>query len=88
VTDPRHSHALTRDQAYEAVRDAILRIVPDADLANLDADASLRDELELDSLDFLSFVELLSGSSGVPITEADYPRLRSIGSCLEFLANR
>ena len=40
---------------------------------------------ELDSLDFLTFVELLSGATGRPIPEADYPQLRTLNSCVSLL---
>lgn len=80
--------ALTPDAARAAVAAAILRIVPDADLDDLDDDARLRSELELDSLDFLSFVELLSSATGVRIDEVDYPELVSTGSCIAFLTSR
>jgi len=46
----------------------------------------LRDELEPDSLDFLSFVELLSTGSGRRIDEDDYPALRTMTDCITFLS--
>jgi hypothetical protein len=52
---------LTQQNARTLVGNSLLRIVPDADLDALQDEALFRDELELDSLDFLSFVELLSG---------------------------
>lgn len=67
---------------------AVRRIVPDADVENLDADADLRQTFELDSLDFLGFVELLSERSGVRIDEEDYPALRSLSSITELLQAR
>lgn len=73
------------DRARQAVATALLRVVPDADLATLDDDTAFRAELELDSLDFLSFVEQLSSATGVRIDEDDYPRLRTLRSCVEFL---
>lgn len=77
--------ALTPDQARAAVSAAITRIVPDADLEGLGDDASLRAGLELDSLDFLSFVELLSAATGRRIDEDDYSDLASMGGCVAFL---
>lgn len=76
---------LTDAQAREAVADALLRIVPDADLEEVGDDGVLRSELELDSLDFLSFVERLSSTTGVRIDEDDYPQLRTMRSCIAFL---
>lgn len=76
---------LTDADATEAVRAAILEIVPDADVAGLPRDASLRDAFELDSLDFLRFAELLGNATGRDIREVDYPRLRSVDSCVSLL---
>lgn len=80
--------ALTVDEARDLVGTAVRRIVPDADLDALDPDADLRAALELDSLDFLGLVELLTQSSGVRIDEEDYPELRSTRSAATFLAAR
>ncbi|NYD40171.1 phosphopantetheine-binding protein [Nocardioides panaciterrulae] len=76
---------MNEHDARAAVSTALLRIVPDADLEALGDDAVLRTELELDSLDFLSFVEQLSSSTGRRIEEDDYPSLRTMHSCLGFL---
>ena len=75
-----------RDLVEELVRDSLLRIVPDADLDALADDAPFRDELELDSLDFLSFVELLSTGSNRRIDEDDYAGLRTMTDCITFLS--
>jgi acyl carrier protein len=80
--------ALTPADARSAVAAAIRRIIPDADLDTLDDDASFRTELELDSLDFLSFVEMLSSATGIRIDEDDYPELVSMASSISFLTSR
>ena len=77
---------LTAQDARSLVGDSLVRIVPDADLDTLPDDAPFRDELELDSLDFLSFVELLSAGSGRRIDEDDYSRLRTMADCVTFLS--
>lgn len=77
---------MTITDASAAVAGAITRIVPDADFSTVDGDAPLRETFELDSLDFLSFVELLSKATGKQITELDYPKLTSMNSCVAFLA--
>jgi acyl carrier protein len=81
------SHPLTAEQARAAVTEAISRIVPDADLESIGPDTPLRAELELDSLDFLSFVELLSNRTGIRIDEGDYPRLATMAACASFLSS-
>ena len=74
------------DEARRCVREALLQVVPDADLDHLADDEPLRDALELDSLDFLSFVESLSASTGVRLDEVDYPRLTTMESCVLLLS--
>ena len=78
----------TPAQARTMVGAAVLRIVPDADVDAVSPDADLRQTFELDSLDFLSFVELLTQQSGVRIDEDDYPELATMASTQAFLARR
>ena len=79
---------ITTTEAHDMVAGAVRRIVPDADLDAVPPDADLRQAFELDSLDFLSFVELLTQQSGVRIDEDDYPELRSLETCTAFLRSR
>ncbi|MBX9421620.1 phosphopantetheine-binding protein [Streptomyces lateritius] len=69
------------DQAKAFVRQAVQRVVPDADFTGLDPGVSLRDTFELDSLDFLEFVEALAELSGTELTEDDYPALDTWDGC-------
>lgn len=80
--------SITRDEARAMVGRAIRRIVPDADLEGTPADADLRQNFELDSLDFLSFVELLAKDSGVRLDEDDYPELATVESTADLLSRR
>jgi acyl carrier protein len=79
---------ITPDQARELVHREIRRIVPDADVDGVSPDADLRRAFELDSLDFLEFVELLSEDCGFRIDEDDYPELTSVATCQEFVVRR
>ncbi|UKY55039.1 acyl carrier protein [Streptomyces inhibens] len=51
-------------------------------------DSTFRDALEMDSLDFLSFVEILSGRTGIRIDDEDTPRLTTLDGCTRFLVER
>jgi acyl carrier protein len=74
----------------EAIRTEVLRalhsVAPEADLAALDPRANLRDELDLDSVDFMNFVVALHTALGTDIPEADYPKLASVDACVVYLA--
>jgi acyl carrier protein len=79
---------LTARQARALLEDALLDVVPDAPVADLDDAEDLRRALELDSLDMVEVVERLSAKSGVRIEEEDYPELRTLGGAVQFLCRR
>ncbi len=76
----------------EEIRNAILDIIQDiddeADLANLDPADALRDQLDLDSMDFLDIVMELRKRYHIQIPEADYPQLATLDSCVNYLIPR
>ncbi|MDE3017975.1 MAG: acyl carrier protein [Nitrospirota bacterium] len=76
----------------EDVRRTTLRVLgeiaPEADLASLKPDVSFRDQLDIDSMDFLNFVIALHEALQVEIPEADYPKLASLNACVEYLLAR
>ncbi|WP_406090531.1 phosphopantetheine-binding protein [Streptomyces sp. NBC_01013] len=72
---------MNHDQAKALVRQAVQRVVPGAEFARLDPGVSLRDTFEMDSLDFLEFVEALAELSGTELSEDDYPALDTWDGC-------
>ena len=79
---------MTPQQAREQIGYALKRAAPGSDIDTIDPDAELRDALDLDSLDFLQFVQVLSETSGRRIDEDDYPELATLNSSIRFLAAR
>ena len=77
---------MTPEQARQMIKDILREIAPDADPDTIGDDADIRDSLELDSLDFLNFVEELAQRSGRRIDEDDYPKLATLASGAAFLA--
>jgi pyruvate dehydrogenase E2 component (dihydrolipoamide acetyltransferase) len=61
-------------------------IAPEADLAAVAEDADLRETLDLDSMDFMRFVAGLHERTGLPIPEADYPRLFTLRGIVAYFA--
>ncbi|SDN50188.1 Acyl carrier protein [Streptomyces sp. cf386] len=76
---------MNRTEALDMVRESISRVIPGADIAALGPDDAFRDVLEMDSLDVLSFVEVLSERSGVRIEDEDTPRLTTLSASADFL---
>jgi acyl carrier protein len=76
---------MTKEECKLVVLDIIKDIAPDEDLSNVKADVALREQLELDSMDFLDIVMELRKQHGIEVPEADYPQLASLDSCAEYL---
>ena len=75
----------TAAETRQLVLDTLAAIAPEADLASLPGDAVLRDELDLDSMDFLNFVTALHEQTGTDIPEADYPHLFTLDGAVAYL---
>ncbi|WP_149549231.1 acyl carrier protein [Streptomyces marokkonensis] len=76
---------MNRADALNAVKESITQVVPDADLAALGPEDTFRDTLEMDSLDFLSYLEILGERTGVRIDDADAPELTTLSGSADFL---
>lgn len=76
---------MTEDQVKQIVIDIINEIAPDEDTSNLKAEVPLREQMDLDSMDFLDIVMELRKQHGIEVPEADYPQLASLESCATYL---
>ncbi|VAX35669.1 Acyl carrier protein [hydrothermal vent metagenome] len=73
------------DQIRQVILGILERIAPDEDLSNLDDSVSFRDQMELDSMDFLDIVMELRKQYRVQIPEEDYENLGSMESTVSYL---
>lgn len=76
---------MTREEIGQTIVDIIMDIVPDEDCSDLDATTPLRDQLELDSMDFLDIVMELRKRYSVEVPESDYPELATLQSSIDYL---
>lgn len=76
---------MTPDEIVLAIKDIITNIAPDEDLSTLDHAERLRDQIELDSMDFLDIVMELRKLYGVQVPEEDYKELASMDGCVNYL---
>jgi len=76
---------MTKDDCKKLVIDIISDIAPDEDLSTIKSEIRLRDQLQLDSMDFLDIVMELRKRHGIEVPEADYGQLASLESCAEYL---
>ncbi len=76
---------MTQDEVVLAVKDIIATVAPDEDLSDLDPAVRLREQIDLDSMDFLDIVMELRKIYGVQVPEQDYKELASLDSCVRYL---
>jgi acyl carrier protein len=76
---------MTATEIKEAIVQILSDIAPDEDLSNLKEDVAFRDQLELDSMDFLDIVMELRKRYRIQIPEEDYNELASMSSTVKYL---
>ena len=76
---------MTKEECKQVVLDIIAEIAPDEDLSAVKPDVRLRDQLDLDSMDFLDIVMELRKRYGIEVPEEEYPQLSSLDSCAAYL---
>ena len=76
---------MNQAEAKDLIIDVLAGIAPEADFAALPGKAQLRDELDLDSMDFLNFVAALHERAKIDISEADYPKLFTLDGAVSYL---
>ncbi len=76
---------MTSDRIEELVRKELGRIAPDIDVDDIDRKGDLREECDIDSLDFLNLVTALGKALSLPMPEADYPKMRSFDDLVSYL---
>jgi acyl carrier protein len=76
---------MTPAEIREEIVDILSDIAPDEDLSGLQNDVAFRDQLELDSMDFLDIVMELRKRYRVQIPEQDYEQLASMDSTVRYL---
>jgi acyl carrier protein len=76
---------MTKDDIRTAFIADLTSVAPDLDPETLGDDDHLQDDLGLDSMDFLNLVSALHKRFGLPIPEADYPRLATPAKAVAYL---
>ena len=79
---------MTPDDLMSTVRHALYDVAPELEEEDLDPARPLRDQTELDSMDFLNLAIALNEATGIEIPEADYPKLQSLDDIVDYLATK
>lgn len=79
---------MIEQQIKQIILDIIAVVAPDADLSNVKDDLQLREQLDLDSMDFLDIVMELRKRYKVEVPKEDYSHLATLNSCVSYLRSR
>jgi acyl carrier protein len=79
---------MNAEEIKKAVLEILADIAPDEDLSDLKEDVPFREQLEMDSMDFLDIVMELRKRYRIQIPEEDYNELASMGSTVKYLEPR
>lgn len=79
---------MTGEEIRQVILDILERIAPDEELSGLDDAVAFREQMELDSMDFLDIVMELRKAYRIQIPEDDYEHLVSMSSTVAYLEPR
>ncbi len=75
-------------QIKEVVLRVLNGIAPEVEIDAIDPRRDLRDQMDIDSVDFLNFIIGLHKDLEIEIPDADIPKLTSLNSCIGYLLSR
>lgn len=79
---------MNNDAIQKLVITAIQQVAPEIEENDIDPDADIREACDLDSMDFFNYIIALKDATGVSIAETDYPRVNTLTSMCEYLAEK
>jgi acyl carrier protein len=79
---------MTKQEIKSVLMQIVAEIIPDEDLTNLKDDIPIREQVELDSMDFLDIIMELRKRYGIEVPEDDYTQLTTIESSVAYLEPR
>jgi acyl carrier protein len=76
---------MTVDEVRKAILNILSDIAPDEDIASIRDEENLRDQIDLDSMDFLDIVMELRKRFNIEVPEKDYEHLATMAGCISYL---
>ena len=77
---------MSETQVQQLILDIIHDIAPDEDISDVNPSVRLRDQLDLDSMDFLDIVMELRKRHKIEVPEEDYMELSTLDGCVKYLS--
>lgn len=82
------SPQMTESEILQVILDAIRNVAPETDTNAIHPDLPLRDQVDLDSMDFFHLLVSLEKRFGIRIQESEYSEFTTLKSCIAFVVSR
>lgn len=76
---------MTREQARQMIFDALSDIAPEVDRNSVEDDVDLTEQLDLDSMDYLTWMIAISGTTGIEIPQSEVSRFLTVDGAVGYL---
>lgn len=76
---------MNRSEAQTVILHILGQIAPEADLSDLEPDVELREQLDIDSMDYLNFILGIHQQTGIDVPEADYAKLGTLEDSIAYV---
>jgi acyl carrier protein len=79
---------MNREELKKAILNVLLSIAPEVEPSAIAPEKLLRDQIDLDSADWLNFLVALHGKLGVDIPDADVGKLTTLDKLADYCEKR
>lgn len=76
---------MTNNEVRNIILNCIIKIAPGTDISIIDDMTSFRDQLDLDSMDFLDLIMNLRKHYQIEIPKEDFPKIKTINDFINYL---
>ena len=76
---------MNTDTLLKRLADIVGKVAPEADLSDIEADEDFREQLDIDSMDFLNIMVGVKKELGVDVPESDYGDIETLDDLLNYL---
>ena len=73
------------DEMRAVVLEVLADVAPEVNPVNIDPDVDFTEQLDLDSMDYLTWMLGINKETGIEIPERDYPKLMTLDGAVEYL---
>jgi len=79
---------VTEAEIRQTVKEALSNVAPEVDWDAIDPAKDLRDQIDIDSVDFLNFVIGLHKQLNLEIPDSDVAKLVTVNGCVAYLTGK